>query len=97
MKTWYSANNVAFRSALVALCAAGWLCADENSPLPEVTPAVNHDVSPPLRDMSRRPLAGPKHEKPLFRFHGPVSQQPDPVLQTVSGPLVATTTVLNMA
>jgi hypothetical protein len=47
--------------------------------------------------MSRPPLAGPKHETPLFRLHGPVSNQPDPVLQTSAGPLVATTGGLNIA
>jgi hypothetical protein len=70
-----------------------------NSSQPEVSPAVHHDVSPPLRAMSRPPLAGPRHEKPLLRFHhdGPVSNQPDPVLQTSVGPLVATTGGLNFA
>jgi hypothetical protein len=63
----------------------------------EVSPAVHHDVSPPLRAMSRPPLAGPKHETPLFRLHGPVSNQPDPVVQTSAGPLVGTAAGLNFA
>ena len=63
----------------------------------EVSPADHHDVSPPLRAMSRPPLAGPRHETPLFRLHGPASNQPDPVVQTSAGPLVATTGVLNIA
>ena len=63
----------------------------------EVSPAVHHDTSPPLRAMSRPPLAGPKHEKPLFRLNGHVSGQSDPVVQTSAGPLVATTAGLNIA
>ena len=62
----------------------------------EVSSAVHHDTSPALRAMSRPPLAGPKHEKPLFRLQGHVSGQPDPVVQTSAGPLVATTAGLNI-
>ncbi len=91
-------GNIALQSAFVVLCATSWVYAQGNSSQPEVSPAVHHDVSPPLRDMSRPPLAGPRHEKPLLRFHpeGPVSNQPDPVLQTSAGPLVATTNGLNI-
>jgi hypothetical protein len=63
----------------------------------EVSPAVHHDTSPALHSMSRPPLAGPKHEKPLFPLHGHVSGQPDPVVQTSAGPLIATTAGLNIA
>jgi hypothetical protein len=63
----------------------------------EVSPAVHHDVSGPLQAMSRPPLAGPKHEKPLFRLDRPGSGQPDPVVQTSAGPLVGTTVGLNFA
>ena len=63
----------------------------------DAAPADHHDVSAPLRAMSRPPLAGPRHEKPLFRIHGPRSGQPDPVLQTSAGPLANTTNGLNIA
>ncbi len=42
-------------------------------------------------------MAGPKHEKPLFRLNRPGSGQPDPVVQTSAGPLVGTTIGLNFA
>jgi hypothetical protein len=84
----------------VCIGAMGALCAllpGVPASAQEVSPAVHHDVSPPLRAMSRPPLAGPKHETPLFRLHGPVSSQSDPVVQTSAGPLVSTTGVLNVA
>src|SRR5450759_820915 len=79
---------------IVAFCALlPWVPASAQ----EVIPADHHDVSWPLQSMSRPPLAGPKHEKPLFRLHGHVSGQPDPVVQTSAGPLVSTTLGLNIA
>ncbi|HEV2202754.1 MAG TPA: hypothetical protein VGR73_23290 [Bryobacteraceae bacterium] len=80
--------------AMVAVCAVlGMVPAAAQ----EVSPDVHHDVSGPLQAMSRPPLAGPKHETPLFRLHGPVSGQSDPVVQTSAGPLVGTTVGLNFA
>src|SRR5689334_2939476 len=74
-----------FAAGLASLCLAGMAAAQNAAP--EVSAAVQHDVSQPLRAMSRPPLAGPKHEKPLLRLNGPSSNQSDPVVQTSAGPL----------
>ena len=65
---------------------------------PEVSPAVQHDVSAPLRNMNAAPINRPKHQKdhkPLI-YAAPANQA-DPVIQTTVGPLVATTAGLNFA
>ena len=64
---------------------------------PEVTPAVHHDVSPPLRDIPPLVDRRTPHEKFLGRIHpsGPLSSSPDPVVQSSGGPAVATTAGFN--
>ena len=67
---------------------------------PEVFREIKHDISPPLRDIvSLPPTGGPKRVIPLLLLHAPqvVNIQPDPVLQTSVGPLVAATFDLNFA
>ena len=77
-------------SAAVAACALFLLptyAADPNGP-PEVIPAVQHDVSPPLRGMS---AAAPGAERVRERPLRPVPQNvietnaPDPVVQAAPG------------
>ncbi|GAC1702375.1 MAG: hypothetical protein NVS9B4_07650 [Candidatus Acidiferrum sp.] len=65
---------------------------------PVVIGAAQHDVSPPLGEITPvQPGAGPKHEMHRHDTH-PLQVTPsqaDPVLQTSAGPLVATTAGLN--
>src|SRR5579872_3046547 len=93
-------RTVLFRSALVALCTAGWLCAQGRSPQPEVSPAVKHDVSPPLRGIPSAPhhTALPP-DRPLRPVPQSVLQNnaPDPVVQSSPSPLVGAIGVLNFA
>src|SRR5437867_10951152 len=57
----------------------------------EVTPAVHHDVSPPLRELKVPPRSDVPRERPLRSVpHGQAASQRDPVVQTTAGPLVAT-------
>src|SRR5258708_2006994 len=94
-------NNILFQSALVALCTAGWLCAQGNSSQPEVSPAVKHDVSPPLRGIP----AAPHHtdlppDRPLRPVPANVLENNarDPVVQSSAPlPFVGTTAGLNFA
>jgi len=70
----------------------------------EVQPAVQHDVSPPLRDMAQSfhassVASGVRHDQPLH--HLPMAQgastQPDPVVQSSApGPNVAATVGVNI-
>jgi hypothetical protein len=65
---------------------------------PEVSPAVHHDVSAPLRNMTAAQVNRPKHQKNLKPLmHAAPTNLVDPVIQTVQGPLVATTAGLNFA
>jgi len=66
----------------------------------EVQPAVQHDVSPPLRQMSQSfHASGVQRDQPLRLLpvpHG-ANVQPDPVVQSSTpGPNVATTTGVNI-
>lgn len=70
----------------------------QNNPLPEVSRDVHHDVSPPLREIHTNPQAIEQRVIPL-RHPFPlksVSNQPDPVLQTIQlVPLASITSGLN--
>src|SRR5215467_2149001 len=89
--------------AVVSAAALVLLCAVVLIPLPawgqtiRVSGAVHHDVSLPLSSMMAKPRQErhlmPEHHLPLM----PGRPQPDPVLQTMSGPLVGTTAGLNFA
>ena len=100
------------RSAPLLLLLASLACGSNPGPVsaesqesqdlsggPEVS-VLHGDVSGPLRDL---PAVVPQErihrEKPLFPFHahGPAANQPDPVLQSIPGPFVATTPGLNFA
>ena len=65
---------------------------------PEVTPAVNHDTSPPLRDMKVPPRSDVPRERPLRLIPGQaITNQPDPVVQASAGPLVVVNSGLSFA
>ena len=67
---------------------------------PEVQRAVQHDTSPPVRDLPSRPRPEAPRERPLRLPPNPVgpANVPDPVVQSsVPAPSVATTAGLNIA
>jgi hypothetical protein len=65
---------------------------------PEVQEAIQHDVSPPLRDIPSAPRSDVKHEKPLRLIPPAGAQnQEDPVVQISTGPLVATVAGVSFA
>ncbi|HEV2010769.1 MAG TPA: hypothetical protein VGS17_07060 [Candidatus Limnocylindria bacterium] len=69
---------------------------------PEVSPAVHHDISAPLRDLVAAPVSAPRHEKPLRPVSssarsGPGSGATDPVLQTTATTPLPVTAGLNFA
>src|SRR5262249_52560396 len=74
------------------------LLAQSDNGRPEVTPAIQHDVSPPLRELHIPPRSDRPREHPLrsVNLHSGPSQ-PDPVVQATAGPLVSTTPGLNIA
>jgi len=91
-----------------ALCAAALLPAlvqsrgktheQSNGPQAETQEAMHHDVSPPLRDIQSAPRASlHKEERRLLIPHAAAAHQPDPVLQGIVNPQVATTAGLNFA
>src|SRR5260370_18897148 len=64
----------------------------------EVSADVKHDVSPALRDLPQSPSPSePKRERPLRLTHppSPFAPEPDPVLQSSTGPFVSVTSGLN--
>src|SRR2546422_10375853 len=63
----------------------------------EIQKAIHHDVSPPLRDITSPPRSDVPREKPLRSIPHAVQNVQDPVVQTTVGPLVNTTTGLNIA
>ncbi len=74
------------------------LLAQNDNGRPETTPAVKHDVSPPLWQLKVPPRSDVPRERPLRSIpHGPAAPQPDPVIQTAAGPLVSATASLNFA
>src|SRR5258708_1580590 len=86
-----------FGSALSAQAAPAQDQGSGTGPV-EVSPAVKHDVSPPLRDLPSAPLGHlDKPDRPL-RLTGTHSPGgPDFPLQLSAGPAVATTPGLNFA
>ncbi|MGN6561558.1 MAG: hypothetical protein ACTHMU_02755, partial [Thermomicrobiales bacterium] len=68
---------------------------------PEVTPAVHHDTSPPLRDIAPKHASGPQRALPLRRGATPavspkVPAAPDPVVQSAPGGPATSTVGLNI-
>lgn len=81
---------------LIGISGAGALAAAptlaQSAPVLEVSAAVQHDVSPALRELPDRPGLERKRDRPLRTLLLPPGQeQPDPVVQSQSGPLVGTT------
>ena len=65
---------------------------------PEVSDALQSDVSPPLRDMAKEPRSDSFRTKKFFKLSRQLSQtQVDPVLQTTATSSVATASGLNFA
>ena len=65
---------------------------------PEVSQALKHDLSPPLRELQSAPRSDTPRERPLRTIPlGPAANQRDPVVQTAAGPLVSTTSGLSFA
>src|SRR5439155_26105255 len=70
----------------------------QSSPVLEVSGAVQHDVSPALRELPDRPGLERKRDRPLRSiFVPPGQEQPDPVVQIQSGPLVGTSAGVGFA
>jgi hypothetical protein len=91
--------NAAITLAVLALvCAALIVPSPVWAQAVEVSAAVHHDISPPLRSIPAQaprlePREKPVHPLPLT----PGQAQPDPVLQTAAGPAVGTASGLNFA
>lgn len=98
-----------FRSAVrlafvAAFALTGWLVGPASSlagpptqsGAVEVSAAVHHDVSPPLRDIRSAGTRGPQRTRPL-RLPPTTGGGGggDPVVQTSAGPAVATTALVN--
>src|SRR5579859_6364873 len=65
---------------------------------PEVSDALQHDVSPALRDMAKKPRSDSFRTKKFLRLSRQLSQtQVDPVLQATATSSVATASLLNFA
>ncbi len=65
---------------------------------PEVSDALQHDVSPALRDMAKAPRSDSFRTKKFLRLSRQLSQtQVDPVLQATATSSVATASLLNFA
>ena len=70
--------------------------ADSGNGRPEVSNAVHHDTSGPLRDMPSKGRSTIRHERPQKPLpFAPSTGAPDAAVQTAVGPRVATTTGLN--
>jgi len=64
----------------------------------EVSPDLQHDVSPPLRSMTSAPFVHTFHQKPLYLIpRGQTLNQTDPVVQSSASATVATTAGLSFA
>ncbi|MGN6561404.1 MAG: hypothetical protein ACTHMU_01985, partial [Thermomicrobiales bacterium] len=104
-------NRIVGKRLLVALClvvlglplalwspTSGALAAPAAGP--EVTPAVHHDTSLPLRDIAPKHATGPQRAIPLRRGATPavspkVPAAPDPAVQSAPGGLATSTVGLN--
>jgi hypothetical protein len=72
------------------------LLAQSDNGRPEITPAVKHDVSPPLRELKAPPRSDVPRERPLRTIpHGPATGGQDPVVQSSAGPLLAASSGLS--
>lgn len=65
---------------------------------PEVSPAIHHDTSRPLRDMPSKGRSTIQQERPFRPLPmAPSTGAPDTAVQSAAGPAVATTAGLNFA
>ena len=89
---------------LSAIMFWSWTAQAQNRPTtdgvsaPEVSDALQHDVSLPLRDMAKEPRSDSFRSKKFYKLSRQLSQtQVDPVLQTTASSSVATASGLNFA
>jgi hypothetical protein len=82
-----------FLLACAALWSSSRAAAQEPPAPPLIVQELNHDVSPPLRDIRPIPPSAALRQIPLLRPSLEVTSGPllDPLLQTTLGPSVATT------
>jgi hypothetical protein len=95
-------NLLMFAAALAAFLTRPGLAqnsgANSGAGPVEVSGAVQHDVSPPLRDLPDRAKPYPSRDKPLHLIpRGHTLHQTDPVVQGDASVFVATTQGLNIA
>jgi hypothetical protein len=97
-------SKVSLVSLVVAGSAMAFVAVPGQSQTPpagsfEVSPANNQAVSPPVRDLPlSRPGIEKKREKPILWLPlAPGHEQPDPVVQSTSGPAINTTLGLGFA
>ncbi|HYL35905.1 MAG TPA: hypothetical protein VEV17_08345, partial [Bryobacteraceae bacterium] len=87
-----------FTTSLSIGLLASVLLGQNGNGRPDVSPAVHHDVSPPLREMHVPPRSDVPREHPLRTIpRGASASQQDPVVQTSAGPLVSSTNGLTFA
>ena len=85
-------------ACLALLCVISMVTSPLRAQTVEVSAAAHHDVSPPLISISPRAPRLGMHQHPVHPLPLRSGQiQPDPALQTTSGPLVASTPGLNFA
>ena len=86
---------------LLALASGqGQQAQQQQAGAPEIKQAIQHDVSPPLRDIARPPQPRLTREaEPVRRLPVklPITEQQDAAVQTILGPLVGTTPGLSFA
>lgn len=91
-------NGLILAMLLLATGAfSGGAAAAPSSPQVEVSPAVQQDVSQPLREMQPAPRSGLHQDKPQRQLLTHSSGQPDGALQTTTGPKVSVNTALSFA
>src|SRR5712692_689336 len=96
-------RNFAGRVLLVMMVVVGTLlvaphlAGQQTQVYPDVLNEVKHDTSPPMIAVGRAGETGPKHTIKLMKVPHSVSQgQSDPVVQNSAGPVLNTTTGMNI-
>ena len=85
-------------ASLVTIGLLGFpLLAQNNNGRPDVTPAVQHDVSLPLAQLNAPPRPDRPRENPLRPIPHAPGNQSDPVVQNTAGPLVSASSGLSFA
>lgn len=98
--TRFTLSSVLIGTAFLLAFASGQGQQEQQAGPPQVQQSINHDVSPPLRDIAHPPQPRAVREaEPVRRLPVQLSpvQQEDSVVQRMAGPLVGTTPGLNFA